>query len=136
MKRQSSSPKKTILLFILLTIAVSSHAQVRTAIDFKVQLDTTLYVKTVPLEVLQNTDSLTIARYAVRVTSFRSTFIYKGGNRANLVDEPSQSNKLTPTMKAAIGALQKGDRILIDNITVLTKGNKQAVAPGVVFTVN
>ena len=136
MKRQSSIPKKTALLFILLTIAVNSHAQVRTAVDFKVQLDTTLYVKTVPLEVLQNTDSLTIARYAVRVISFRSTFIFKGGNRANLVDEPSHSNKLTPNMKAAIGALQKGDRILIENITVLTKGNKQAVAPSVVYTVN
>jgi hypothetical protein len=128
--------KKAFLIFISLIVFNSSNAQVRTAIDFKVRLDTTLYVKTVPLEVLQNTDSLTIARYAVRVTSFRSTFIYKGGNRANLVDEPSHSNKLTPTMKAAIGALQKGDRILIENITVLTKGNKQAVAPSVVFTVN
>jgi len=136
MKTLQIIEKKALLIFISLFVFNFSNAQTRTAIDFKVQLDTTLYVKTVPLEVLQNTDSLTIARYAVRVTSFKSTFIFKGGNRANLIDEPSQSNKLTPNMKAAINALQKGDRILIDNITVITKGNKQAVAPSVVFTVN
>jgi hypothetical protein len=128
--------KKALLIFLSLFVFISSNAQTRTAIDFKVRLDTTIYEKTVPLEVLQNTDSLTIAKYAVRVTSFKSTFIFKGGNRANLVDEPSQSNQFTYTMKAAISTLQKGDRVIIDNIYVTTKSNKISMAPSFVFTVN
>ena len=128
--------KKAFLIFISLFVLISSNAQTRTAIDFKVRLDTTLYEKTVPLEVLQNTDSLSIVRKHVRVTSFKSTFIFKGGHRANLIDEPSQSNKITANMKAAISALQKGDRILIENIVVITKGNKLTSAPPLILTVN
>ena len=136
MKHLHLNLKTATLLFILVLIADHSQAQVRTAVDFKVQLDTTLYFKTVPLEVLQNTDSLTIARYSVKVTSFKSTFIYKGGNSSNLVGEPSKSNKITPTMKAAIRSLRKGDRIIFENIMVQTKGNKISEAPSVVLTVN
>jgi hypothetical protein len=128
--------KKALLIFISLFVFISSNAQTRTAIDFKVRLDTTLYEKTVPLEVLQNTDSLSIVRKYVRVTSFKSTFIFKGGHRANLIDEPSQSNQLSSNMKAAIRALQKGDRIIIDNIYVTTKSNKVSMAPTLVLTVN
>jgi len=128
--------KKAFLIFISLFVLISSNAQTRTAIDFKVRLDTTLYEKTVPLEVLQNTDSLSIVRKYVRVTSFKSTFIFKGGHRANLIDEPSQSNKITANMKAAISALQKGDNILIENIVVITKGNKLTSAPPLILTVN
>jgi hypothetical protein len=128
--------KKALLIFISLFVLNYSNAQTRTAIDFKVRLDTTLYEKTVPLEVLQNTDSLSIVRKYVRVASFKSTFIFKGGNRANLIDEPSQSNKITANMKAAISALQKGDRILIENIVVITKGNKLTSAPPLILTVN
>jgi hypothetical protein len=136
MKTLQIIEKKAFLIFISLFVFNYSYAQTKTAIDFKVRLDTTLYEKTVPLEVLQNTDSLSIVRKHVRVTSFKSTFIFKGGNRANLIDEPSQSNKITANMKAAISALQKGDRILIENIVVLTKGNKLAAAPPLILTVN
>jgi hypothetical protein len=136
MKTLQIIEKKAFLIFISLFVFNYSNAQTKTAIDFKVRLDTTLYEKTVPLEVLQNTDSLSIVRKHVRVTSFKSTFIFKGGNRSNLIDEPSQSNKITANMKAAISALQKGDRILIENIVVLTKGNKLAAAPPLILTVN
>ncbi|MFN5346198.1 MAG: GldM family protein [Bacteroidota bacterium] len=128
--------KKAFLIFISLFVFISSSAQTRTAIDFKVRLDTTLYEKTVPLEVLLHTDSLSIVRKHVRVNSFRSTFIFKGGNSANLIDEISQSNRITANMKAAISALQKGDRILIENIVVITKGNKLTLAPPLILTVN
>jgi len=136
MKLLSSIFKKTTLLFILVIIIDRSNAQVRTAIDFKVQLDTNLYVKTVPLEALNNVDSLSIIKGYGRITSFKSTFIFKGASRANLIDEPSQSNQLSSNMKAAIHALQKGDRIIIDNIYVTTKSNKVSMAPTLVLTVN
>jgi len=129
-------PKKAFLIFISLFVNYSSNAQVRTAIDFKVQLDTNLYVKTVPLEALNNVDSLSIIKGYGRITSFKSTFIFKGASRANLIDEPSQSNQLSSNMKAAIHALQKGDRIIIDNIYVTTKSNKVSMAPTLVLTVN
>ncbi|MFM7016511.1 MAG: gliding motility protein GldM [Bacteroidota bacterium] len=70
-----------------------------------------------------------------KVTSFKMTVVYKGGSRANLVDDPSNSSAFTSNMKAAMQACKPGDKVLIDNIVGSVAGQTKSLE-SIILTVN
>jgi len=70
-----------------------------------------------------------------KVTSFKMTVVYKGGSRANLVDEPANSSAFTSNMKAAMQACKPGDKVLIDNIVGSVAGQTKSLE-SIILTVN
>ena len=70
-----------------------------------------------------------------KVTSFKMTVVYKGGSRANLVDEPANSSAFTSNMKAAMQACKPGDKVLIDNIVGSVAGKTKSLE-SIILTVN
>jgi gliding motility-associated protein GldM len=70
-----------------------------------------------------------------KVTSFKMTVVYKGGSRANLVDEPANSSAFSSNMKAAMQACKPGDKVLIDNIVGSVAGQTKSLE-SIILTVN
>ena len=70
-----------------------------------------------------------------KVTSFKMTVVFKGGSRANLVDEPANSSAFTSNMKAAMQACKPGDKVLIDNIVGAVAGQTKSLE-SIILTVN
>lgn len=76
-------------------------------------------------EKLKNSNTLSIViknettEHQLLISQFKMTLIFKGKNRSNLVDEPSNSGSFTSNMKNAMKACKPGDLILIDQIVAI-----------------
>ena len=136
MKTYLFSYKKLLLTLISTFFVYSSYAQTKKMKDFIVRIDTTIYYKTIPLEILKNIDSLSIIGGKAHITSFMGTFIYKSGKKENILDLRSNNSLLTSTMKEAVSFLEKGDRIFFENIVIKTSKNNLIPAKSLYLTVD
>ena len=79
-------------------------------------------------EKFKNSDTLCIViknettEHQLLISAFKMTFIFKSKKRANLIDEPSNSDSFTQIMKTVMKMCTPGDVIIIDYI-VAKDGN-------------